>query len=274
MGGDGSKSWLAGVYDRAAPTYDRVGQSYHEIFGGRLVRRAEPAPAATVLDVACGKGAVMAPAADLVGPAGLVVGVDLSSEMCRLGREEMGSLGHENCRTLVMDAEDLAFVDGVFDGVFCSFAVHLIPDPGRVAAEFARVLKPGGKLAISSWGEGDPRWEWESDLIAGLRVDHRSIAQPFDTPESLSEFLAGAGLRDVRVVSEELDVVFADEDEWWAWKWSYSLRGMLEQLDDESLERFRSDASKRLSDLEQEGGYPFRLRANFALGTNPVVSPG
>jgi SAM-dependent methyltransferase len=264
---ESSKSWLAGVFDRAAPTYDRVGESYHEAFGRRLVERADVFEAASVLDVACGKGAVMVPAAQAVGSSGLVVGIDISSEMTRLARAEMSNLGHSNCRTLVMDAEDLAFEDDSFDLVFCAFAVFFLPDPARAAAEFVRVLKPGGALGMSSWGNEDPRWDWEGDLIEGLAVDRRSIAQPFDTSESLRDLLTGAGLQDVGVEIEELDVVFADEEEWWAWKWSYSLRGLLEQLDRKTLERFRSDAFARMRALKRTDGYPIRLSASFAFGT-------
>jgi ubiquinone/menaquinone biosynthesis C-methylase UbiE len=266
-GAESGKSWLAGVFDRAAPTYDRVGHSYHEEFGRRLVERADVFEAASVLDVACGKGAVMVPAAKAVGSAGLVVGIDISSEMTRLARVEMSRLGHANCRALVMDAENLAFEDDSFDLVFCAFGVFFLPDPVRAAAEFARVLRPGGALGLSSWGDEDARWDWEGDLIEGLAVDRRSISQPFDTPESLRDLLTSAGFQDVGVEIEELDVVLADETEWWAWKWSYSLRGLLEQLDGETLERFRSDAFARMRSLKRTAGYPIRLSARFAFGT-------
>ena len=266
-GAQSSKSWLAGVFDRAAPTYDRVGAPYHEAFGRRLVERADPGEGAAVLDVACGKGAVMFPAAQRVGPSGLVVGVDISSEMIRVARSEINRLGRANCRALVMDAEDLSFADDSFDVAFCAFGIFFLPDPDRAAAEFARVLKPDGTIWLSSWGDDDPRWEWEGDLIAGVPVDRRSIAQPFDSSGSLTDLLTGAGFEDVGVEIEERDVAFADEAEWWAWKWSYSLRGLLEQLDDGTLERFRADAFERMRSLKGVDGYPVTLRALFAFGT-------
>ena len=49
------KQWLAGVFDRAAPSYDRVGDWYHDHFGSRLVQAAEIGPGCRVLDVACGR---------------------------------------------------------------------------------------------------------------------------------------------------------------------------------------------------------------------------
>ena len=56
------KEWLAGVFDRAAPSYDRIGDAYHDHFGARLAEAAGIHPGARVLDVACGRGAVLVPA--------------------------------------------------------------------------------------------------------------------------------------------------------------------------------------------------------------------
>ena len=73
QGGD-PKAWLAGVFDRAAPTYDRVGDAYHDYFGERLVDRAGVAEGDAVLDVACGRGAALLPAAKRVGAGGRAAG--------------------------------------------------------------------------------------------------------------------------------------------------------------------------------------------------------
>ena len=67
-----TKAWLAGVFDRAAPTYDKVAGAYHDHFGERLVELAGVRPGDAVLDVACGRGAVLVPAAARVGPTGRV----------------------------------------------------------------------------------------------------------------------------------------------------------------------------------------------------------
>ncbi len=61
------KSWVAGVFDRAAQTHDRVGVNYHDHFGLRLVEIANPLPGSPWLDVGCGRGAVLVPAPQRAG---------------------------------------------------------------------------------------------------------------------------------------------------------------------------------------------------------------
>ena len=95
---------------------------------------------------------------------------------------------------------------------------------------------------MSTWGAEDERWAWEDDLLADVVVERRAVQRPFDRPDDLDALLRGAGFDDVVVHTEQHEVHLADADEWWAWKWSYSLRGMLEQLPQPRLERLRAEA--------------------------------
>ena len=185
------KAWLAGVFDRAAPAYDRVGVAYHEHFGRRLVELAGLPADAALLDVGCGRAAVLLAAA---GRAGTLTGVDVSAGMLEHARAELRAAGVDGVRLEVMDAERLAFADGTFDALTAAFLLFFLPDPERAAAEFRRVLRPGGRVAVSTWGDDDPRWAWEDDLMAGLRVDRRAIQRPFARPAEVHDLLAGRRL--------------------------------------------------------------------------------
>ena len=88
----------------------------------------------------------------------------------------------------------------------------------------------------------------------------------FDDAPALTALLDGAGFGDVRVDVERHDVVLADEEEWWAWKWSYSLRGMLEQVDAATIDALREQAFARLRAQRGEDGLPLRLTALLATG--------
>ena len=146
-----AKAWVAGVFDRAAPTYDEVAGAYHDHFGVRLIESAGVGPGDVVLDVGCGRGAVLVPAGARVGSSGSVVGVDLSPEMVRLATERADAAGIA-ARLEVMDAEHLDVPDGSFSVVLCGFGIFFLPDPERAAAGFRRALAGGGRLGVSTWG--------------------------------------------------------------------------------------------------------------------------
>jgi ubiquinone/menaquinone biosynthesis C-methylase UbiE len=256
------------VFDRAAPSYDGVAGGYHDHFGQRLVDLAGIEPGDRVLDVACGRGAVLLPVAARVGATGRAVGVDLSPEMVRLAGERATRAGAD-VELHVMDAEHLDLPDGSFSAVLSGFGIFFLPDPELAMAGFHRVLAPGGAIGLSTWGAEDERWAWEDELLADVSVDRRAVRRPFDQPGDLEALLVGAGFSDAAVHTEHHEVRLADADEWWAWKWSYSLRGVLEQLTGPRLDRLRREASERIAAMAAMAGpdgLPLRLEALIATG--------
>ena len=258
------KGWLAGVFDRAAPTYDRVGVAYHEHFGRRLVARADLPPGASLLDVGCGHGAVLLAAA---GRAARLTGVDVSAGMLH---RAAGGLRGSGARLAVMDAERLGFAAGAFDVVTAAFLLFFLPDPVRAVAGFHRVLRPGGRVAVSTWGEDDPRWSWADDLLADLPVQRRAIQRPFDTPTSVVDLLTRAGFVGVTAHREDLEIRFADASQWWEWHWSFSVRGLLEQLDATAVDRLRGEATARLDGARPDGGHRMALTAWAVTARRPA----
>ena len=267
---DSAKAWVADVFDRAAPAYDRVGDAYHDYFGARLVDVAEIGPGATVLDVACGRGAVLLPAAAKTGPSGRVVGVDISSQMFDVAAEAISASGIRNSDARVMYAEELDFADDSFDAVVCAFGVNFFPAPERAVAEFRRVLRPGGVVALSSWTGEDERWAWQDELLADLSVPRRAIVRPFDKPSDLARLLTDAQLSDVAVHLEHRTISFATPDQWWQWLWSFSIRGVLEQLDETTRAAFQRAAFARMAAQQDSDGFPMELTASFAVGRGPA----
>jgi SAM-dependent methyltransferase len=243
--------------------------SYHDHFGIRLVELAAVAEGDTVLDVACGRGAVLVPAAGRVGASGGVLGVDLSPEMVRLARQRVAESGFA-AKVRVMDAENLDVPDESHSVVLCGFGLFFLPDPVRAVAGFKRVLSPGGTVGLSTWGVEDERWSWEDDLFADVVVERRAVRRSFDRLDELETLLRGAGFADVELLVEHFDVRLADADEWWAWKWSYSLRGLLEQLPRERIERLRGEAFDRIEAMDHTNGLPLRLEALIALAHRPA----
>jgi SAM-dependent methyltransferase len=264
---DEAKAWVSGVFDRAAPSYDEVAGSYHDHFGAHLVDVVGVGPGDVVLDVGCGRGAVLMPAAARVAPGGSVTGVDLSPEMVRLARQRADAAGI-SARIEVMDAENLDVPDGLFSVVLCGFGIFFLPNPEAAVAGFRRALAPGGRLGVSTWGVEDERWSWEDELFADLVVERRAVRRPFDQASDLEALLRGGGFDDVVVHTVRHEVTLAGPEEWWAWKWSYSLRGVLEQITSARLEQLQRDACTRIAAMRANtgGSLDLRLEALFAVG--------
>lgn len=128
-----------------AEIYDRV--SDFQLEGGkRLVERLGLEQGARVLDVGCGTGRLARWLAERLGPTGSVVGIDPVEHRISVARSHAGSARFE-----VGQAEDLgAFADASFDAVCLSSVLHWVADKARALAEIRRVLRPGGRVAVTT----------------------------------------------------------------------------------------------------------------------------
>jgi ubiquinone/menaquinone biosynthesis C-methylase UbiE len=264
------KKYVAGIFSRAASTYDQVGPPFFSYFGRRLVELARIPNGTTVLDVATGRGAILFPAAEQVGSCGRVVGVDLSTGMLRelAAQVERSNLGHaEICQ---MDAESLAFSSASFDFVFCGHSVYYFPCAVR---EFYRVLKTGGQVGVTIVARGCSDWLWEAlgsyvpaqDSGADDEGEKESNLL-LDTPNGLEGLLSEAGFESIRVIEEEADFVYVNEEEWWATMWTLGLRGTMEEMGATTLERFKREIFERIQAFMQPDGFHIPFRVLCTLG--------
>ncbi len=296
------KDRWTGVYGRGAPTYGRVRFFLH--WGRRLVELADIPSGAKVLDVATGRGAILFPALEQVGPRGHVTGIDLAEPMVQETASETSRRGLTNVEVGHMDAEHLELPDASFDRVLSGFSLFFFPQIRQAFAEFARVLKPGGTLALITGGspvttpgpqdQGPSYWsyrellrtyphhsprlrEQEAELrevwqrAQGLAWTERQALGALSWPsrDDLEEVMHEAGLGDIRFVVEEADIVAADEEEWWLWQWSHMPRSELELLEPEILERFKADVFEKLRALKEPDGIHVLGRAMLTLANKP-----
>jgi ubiquinone/menaquinone biosynthesis C-methylase UbiE len=215
---------LHGMWASVAPAWGKHAE-YADARGAamtaRLLELTAPRPGERVLELACGPGGVGIAAADLVGPAGEVVLSDVAAEMTAIAAARAAALGLGNVRALPLDLDDLDQPDQVHDVVLCREGLMFAFDPARAVAEIRRVLRPGGRMAVSVWGP-PARNPWLAVVLEavsaqlGAPVPPPGIPGPFALADAdrLGRLLTGAGLADV--VVDELPVPLHDDsfDAW------------------------------------------------------------
>lgn len=259
------KARVARRYGLIAPTFDRIGPRLFSLHGQRLVELARVASGERVLDVAAGRGAVLFPAADHAGAAGRVVGIDLTPEMVERTAAEIEERGLRNADIRQMDAEDLEFPDASFDCVLCGFGLFFLPHLRRALTESHRVLRPGGRFGATTDGSPDERWTWWLALRRAYRVETRVAAQQLEDPAELVTALEDVGFVDVHVIEDGFELVYADEEEWWASQ-HVDLEGT---VDGAVLARLKAAAFENVGVLKSAGGIRRWSRARYNLATKP-----
>lgn len=242
----GELKWaLARLFDRSAPTYERVGVSHFDALGRQLVEHAGLREGERVLDVGCGTGAVLVPAALAVGPRGSVTGVDLSPGMVERAREAIAERGLTQARAVVGDAETAEWTDadgtatgpadGSFDAVLAGISLFFFPHPDAAAARYRTLLAPGGRLAVSWWGRPDARWDpvFAASAPYGAASAHRlPDDSPFRSVDALHSLLADSGFTGAETVETDCVTRFQGPRQWWRWVWSTAGRQFWESVPD------------------------------------------
>ena len=258
------KQGVAGLFGRAAAGYDQVG-FFHQV-AQRLLTLAGVGPGMRVLDVACGTGAVLVRATHLVSPAGLAVGVDLAEPMAQVAARQLRRLDQSCAAVAVMDAERLGLRAGWFDVVCCASAIYLLDDQAAAVRGWSQLLRPGGRLAVSEFGDLDARWAWKDELLGRLGPPLAPLGGSHLSPQELQRLLRSAGAGTVRVQAERLDVVYADAEAWWAQQWAHGERRPLERMDPAALASYRAAAFTAIETCrEPDGALHWRPEAIYAV---------
>src|SRR3954447_24852569 len=126
---------------------DATAQSFAGVANPFALGRIEPGQ--TVLDLGCGAGIDLLIAAQMVGPEGRAIGIDMTATMLERARESAGEMGLENVELHQGLIESLPLPDESVDAVISNGVIDLVPDKGAVFAEIDRVLRPGGRLQVA-----------------------------------------------------------------------------------------------------------------------------
>jgi ubiquinone/menaquinone biosynthesis C-methylase UbiE len=184
--------------------YDRhLGPLLFFYYARDLARRIQVEAPARVLEVACGTGISTEYLREALDDDVEIVATDLNPAMLEFASEFRGGLA--NVRFSQADAMELPFGDAEFDAAICQFGVMFFPDKPRGIAEIARVVKPGGTLALNVWDSLDANPVVKlAKAVTSEFFDSdppQFLALPFGyhDVDELRQLLAGAGFTGIEV---------------------------------------------------------------------------
>lgn len=266
-----AKAKAATTYNAAADFYDHAANSFWDRFGRRTIDRLSLKSKARVLDVCCGSGASAIPAAEMVGAEGYVLGVDLAENLLELARTKANNLGLKNVKFRVGDMLDLQLPASDFDAVVCVFGIFFVPDMSAAVRELWRLVRPGGKLAVTTWGPKlfEPANGAFWDAVRQARPDLYKGFNPWDRisdPPAVRALLAEGGAVAADVVAESGSHFVARAEDWWSTILGSGYRGTLEQMTPEERDHVRGAT---LTFLTQSAVQFIEANVVYAAATKP-----
>jgi ubiquinone/menaquinone biosynthesis C-methylase UbiE len=232
---ENAKRSAAFTFNNAADNFDDSALGFRDYFGRRTVERLGVCEGARVLDVCCGTGSSAIPAAELAGTSGFVIGVDLADRLLTLAREKARQRALHNIAFRTADMLELDYQAESFDAVLCVFGIFFVPDMPAAVRQLWRLVRPGGKLAITTWGRNvlEPANSvfWRS--VQEVRSESAKSYNLWDgiaDPGSLRRMLREGGVAAEEIIAEKKWHPIGSPKDWWTIVLGSGCREAIEQL--------------------------------------------
>lgn len=260
------------LFNKIFESYDRL--KFQKEPCERLVIHAGIGEGERVLDVACGTGWATLAAARTVGPTGRVIGIDIADKALEIARGKTLKAGLKNISFEEQDGHQPKFEDSVFDVVTCASALFGFEDIPGALREWRRVLRPGGRVGISSFG---PEFRRGSIMLRKTIAKYHTGASPrtpnegyLETIEQCANQLTEAGFGNIQTASEELGYYYPNLDAYWEEDVMSSMRRIpLDKLDPATAERVRVEHLEEMKIFARDQGIWRPVPTLFAIGGRP-----
>ena len=261
----------AWTYGSAADHYCLAPLGFWDRLGAATVLRLQLAAGQTVLDLCCGAGGSAIPATQAVGPAGSVLGIDVAEPLLELARARAARDGLANVEFRYGDATSTGLPDGGFDAVVCVFGVFFAADMAAFVAEMWRLIRPGGLLAITTWGPGlfEPA---NSVFWEGVRIVKPSLFKAFNpwdkitTSAALQDLFSRGGVEHSAAVAVTGQHDLDHPDQFWDIVLGSGYRATIDALSQEQRDLVRGHV---LGELRTRGVTALRTDAVFGAARRP-----
>ena len=234
-----------------------------------LLARAAPKPGERLLDVACGTGVVARRAFPRVQPSGSVTGLDLNPAMLEQARGHAVDLPID---WVVAGVDSIPRPDETFDLLLCQQGLQYFPDRVAALREMRRVTRPGGRLALSVFCDGEGHW-----AVAEAVAQHlgeklaNEIVEPLKLPYGalIRRLVEQAGWRLTGIERVELKTRFEATEDYVLYNVATRLKPALDQAGASVREALVRDATAALEPFSSEAGCQFTMAAHVVTASRP-----
>lgn len=228
---------------------------WRDRFANRLVEIAKLQTGQKVLDIATGTGIVAIASAKIVGSAGKVIGVDISSGMLKQAQSKIAAEGLQNIELVEADADFLNFPDNSFDAILCSSALAYLTDIPAALRSWYRFLRSSGIVAFSCFAET----AMTISVLYRAKLQDYGVIVPnpneiLGTPEKCLEMVQNAGFEDIDIKTEQFGFYLSETQSAWQGNSNSACGHQVFQLSPEKLAQVKAEYLRELEALATDKG--------------------
>ena len=267
------RTMLKGTFDTVAPGYDGGALRFFPASAENMVSLLSLCGDEHVLDVACGTGHTSLAAARKL-PRGHVTAVDFSAGMLDQARRKAATYGIGNIDFQEGDMAALPFPADAFDVAICAFGIFFVDDMEAQLAHITSVVKPGGKIMISSFHEG--HYFAPLGQIANARLAKYGLQSPPQTWKRIANdvgctaLFKSAAMTAISVESRNVGYHLHSAEQWWDVIWNTAWRGRIGQLSPGDREEFKREHLQEVAALATKDGIWLDVGVLYTTGTKPT----